>query len=131
MKKETYQGLQKNIRKMRLPVIETWENEYQKKDYTINLEVPEFTCLCPKTSLPDFACIYIDYIPNKRCIELKSFKEYITAYRGLGIFHEHAVNRILDDIKRSARPRYLKVKGVFNPRGGITTTVCSEYKEAG
>lgn len=131
MKKETYQGLQRNIRKMRLPVIETWENEYPEKDYTINLEVPEFTCLCPKTSLPDFACIYIEYIPNKRCIELKSFKEYMTAYRGLGIFHEHAVNRILDDIKRSARPRYLKVRGVFNPRGGITTTVCCEYKEVG
>ena len=127
-KKSSYEGLQAAIKKLKLPDIETWKNKYSQRDYKIYLEVPEFTCLCPKTGLPDFACIYIEYIPDKLCLELKSFKEYIFAYRNLGIFHEHAVNRILDDIKRAAHPRFLKIEGVFNIRGGIQTTVRAEYK---
>jgi 7-cyano-7-deazaguanine reductase len=128
-RKSNYEGLQENIKKLKLPNIETWKNKYPERNYRVNLGVPEFTCLCPKTGLPDFACIYIEYIPDKLCIELKSFKEYIVAYRNLGIFHEHVVNRILDDIKKVAHPRFLKVTGVFNVRGGIQTTVTAEWKK--
>ena len=128
-KKSSYKGLQAKIRKLKLPSIATWENKYPQRDYKVYLEVPEFTCLCPKTGLPDFACIYVEYIPDKLCIELKSFKEYIFAYRNLGIFHEHVVNRILDDIKQAAAPRLLKIEGVFNVRGGIQTTVSAEYRK--
>jgi len=129
VRKRSYKGLQENIRRIKLPRIESWRNKYPERDYKIYLEVPEFTCVCPKTRLPDFACIYIEYIPDKVCLELKSFKEYIVAYRNLGIFHEHVVNRILDDIKRDAKPRFLKITGVFNIRGGIQTTVTSEYRK--
>lgn len=127
MKKSNYEGLQENIKNFKLPAIDVWENKYAERDYKICLEVPEFTCICPKTGLPDFACINIEYIPGKLCLELKSFKEYIVAYRNLGIFHENAVNRILDDIKKAASPKSLTVTGVFNMRGGIKTTVSAEY----
>ena len=127
--KSSYEGLQAKIRKLKLPGIETWKNKYPQRDYKVYLNVPEFTCLCPKTGLPDFACIYVEYIPDKLCIELKSFKEYIFAYRNIGIFHENVVNRILDDIKRAAAPRLLRIEGVFNVRGGIQTTVNAEYRK--
>ncbi|MFH1856129.1 MAG: preQ(1) synthase [Candidatus Omnitrophota bacterium] len=127
LKKSVYEGLQENVRKLKLPAIDTWENKYTDRNYEICLEVPEFTCLCPKTGLPDFACIYVDYVPDKLCLELKSFKEYIYIYRGIGIFHEHVVNRILDDIKKAVMPRSMKITGVFNVRGGIKTTVTAEY----
>jgi 7-cyano-7-deazaguanine reductase len=124
----SYEGLQKNIRNLKTPAIEVWKNQYQDKLYTIVLEIPEFTCICPKTGLPDFAFIKIEYSPAKYCIELKSFKMYTIFYRNLGIFHEHVINRMLEDFVRAAKPRRVKITGVFNPRGGITTTVTREYK---
>ncbi|MFC1675050.1 preQ(1) synthase [Candidatus Omnitrophota bacterium] len=122
-----YDGLQKGIRNLKTPKIEVWKNQYPDKEYSIDLEVPEFTCICPKTGLPDFATIRIEYSPDKFCLELKSFKLYTIFYRNLGIFHEHAVNRILEDLVRACKPRRMKVTAVFNPRGGIKTTVTREY----
>jgi len=126
--KRTYEGLQENVRDLVLPEIETWENKYSDKKYVIRIDTPEFTCVCPKTALPDFAHIYIEYMPSGLCLELKSFKEYLLAYREIGIFHEHVINRILEDLVKSTKPRWMKVKGVFNTRGGITTEVEAEYK---
>ena len=123
-----YRGLQKNIRKLKTPKIEVWENKYSDKEYIINLEVLEFTCICPKTGLPDFATIKIEYSPDKYCIELKSFKLNIIFYRDIGIFHEHVVNKILDDLVKASKPRWLKVTGEFNIRGGIKTIISAEYK---
>jgi len=125
----TYEGLQENIRGLKTPKIEVWQNQYQDKLYTIVLEIPEFTCICPKTGLPDFATIKIEYIPHKYCIELKSFKMYTIFYRNVGIFHEHAVNRIMEDFVAACSPRWVKITGDFNPRGGIKTVVMREYKE--
>ena len=127
-KKSAYEGLQNRIRSLTTPPIEVWKNAYPDKIYTITLEIPEFTCICPKTGLPDFATIKIEYSPDKYCIELKSFKLYTIFYRNLGIFHEHVVNKMLDDFVKAAKPRGVKITGVFNPRGGITTTVSREYK---
>ena len=126
----TYRDLQNNIRKLKLPKITTFKNQYPDKDYTIHLEFPEFTCICPKTGLPDFATIIIDYIPDKNCLELKSVKEYFVAYRDLGIFHENVVNKILENIVSAAKPRKARVIGEFNVRGGITTTVEAEHNPA-
>jgi len=123
----SYEGRQKNIRNLKTPCIEVWNNQYPDKIYTINLEIPEFTCICPKTGLPDFAAIIIEYSPAKYCIELKSFKMYTIFYRNIGIFHEHVINKILDDFVKACKPRWVRIKGVFNPRGGITTTVIREY----
>jgi 7-cyano-7-deazaguanine reductase len=122
-----YEGLQENIRDLALPEIETWENQYSDRDYRILIEIPEFTCVCPKTGLPDFATLTIEYVPDRLCAELKSFKLYLVAYRQVGIFHEHVANRILDDFVRSVRPRSAQLTGVFNPRGGISTTVTVRY----
>jgi len=124
-----YEGLQKNIRNLKLPKIEALENKYKDKEYIVHLETSEFTCVCPKTALPDFATIYIDYRPDKRCVELKSFKLYLHAFRDIGIFHEHAANRILDDFVRAAGPRHAKIRAEFNSRGGIKTTIEREYKK--
>jgi len=124
----SYEGLQENVRDLKTPRIEIWKNQYPDKSYTICLDIPEFTCICPKTGLPDFATIRIEYSPDKYCIELKSFKLYTIFYRNLGIFHEHVVNKILEDFVRACQPRWVKITGVFNPRGGITTTVMREYK---
>jgi 7-cyano-7-deazaguanine reductase len=127
-KKSSYEGLQKNVRQLRTPEIEVWENQYADREYVINLEFPEFTCICPKTGLPDFALIKIQYSPTKTCLELKSLKMYFIFYRNLGIFHEHLVNKILDDIVKACGPRWAKVEVIMNPRGGIATTVTAEYK---
>ncbi len=124
----SYEGLQVNIRKLKTPKIDVWKNQYPDKEYAITLDVPEFTCICPKTGLPDFASIKIDYSPDKYCIELKSFKMYTIFYRDTGIFHEHFVNKLMDDFVASSNPRWVKIAAVFNPRGGITTTVSREYK---
>ena len=129
--KSSYEGLQKNIKKLKTPKIEVWENQYPDKVYAIALDVPEFTCICPKTGLPDFATIKIEYSPDQYCIELKSFKLYTIFYRNLGIFHEHVVNRITEDFVRAAKPRWVKITAIFNPRGGITTTVIREYLRDG
>ncbi len=129
MKNSFYEGLQNKIRKLTTPKIEVWKNQYPDKIYTISLEIPEFTCICPKTGLPDFAVIRIEYSPAQYCVELKSFKMYTIFYRNLGIFHEHVINKILEDFVRACKPRWVKISGVFNPRGGITTTVSREYKQ--
>lgn len=129
-KKSSYEGLQTGVRNLTLPGIEVWENQYQDRIYTVNLEIPEFTCICPKTGLPDFAVIKVQYNPQKWCLELKSFKMYLIAYRNLGIFHEHLTNRILDDIVKACQPRWARVEAVMNPRGGISTTVTAEFKKA-
>ncbi len=127
-RKSGYEGLQKKVRNLKTPAIEVWKNQYPDKIYTITLEVPEFTCICPKTGLPDFATIKIEYSPRGYCIELKSFKLYTIFYRNLGIFHEHVVNKIMEDFVRAVQPRWARITGEFNPRGGITTTVTREYQ---
>ena len=126
--KSSYEGLQKGIRKLKGPRIEVWKNQYPDKIYTISLDIPEFTCICPKTGLPDFADIKIDYIPREYCVELKSLKYYMNFYRDIGIFHEHVVNKIMEDFVAACKPRWVKITGEFNPRGGIKTTVAREYK---
>ncbi len=127
--KTSYEGRQENVRKLKTPKIEVWKNKYPDKRYTVNLETSEFTCVCPKTALPDFATLKIRYIPGKYCAELKSFKEYILFYRNLGIFHEHVVNKILEDFVKAVQPRWAEVEGIFNIRGGIKTTINAEYKK--
>ncbi|MBP7215916.1 MAG: NADPH-dependent 7-cyano-7-deazaguanine reductase QueF [Candidatus Omnitrophica bacterium] len=126
-KKQTYEGLQNSVRVMATPRIEVWKNQYPDKEYSICLDVPEFTCICPKTGLPDFAAITIEYSPDAHCIELKSFKMYTMFFRNVGIFHEHLINRMLDDFVKASHPRWVKITGRFNPRGGITTTVSAHY----
>ena len=126
--RSSYRGLQENIRKLKTPSIETWQNKYADKKYTINLQVLEFTCICPKTGLPDYAVIKIDYSPAKHCIELKSFKMYTIFYRDVGIFHEHLINKMLQDLVKACKPRWMKIEGEFNTRGGIKTTVSASYK---
>lgn len=128
-RKSQYDGLQENIRKLKLPKIDVLKNEYRDKDYTVYLETGEFTCICPKTGLPDFATIRIDYRPDKWCAELKSFKLYLVAFRNVGIFHEHATNRILDDFVSAAKPLLAKIRAEFNLRGGIKTVVEREYRK--
>ncbi|MEA3560954.1 MAG: preQ(1) synthase [Candidatus Omnitrophota bacterium] len=126
-KRSSYSRLQADVRKLKTPLIEVWENQYQDKEYTINLDFPEFTCLCPKTGLPDFAVIRVRYSPDKQCLELKSLKMYLIFYRNIGIFHEHTVNKILEDLVRTCKPRWLMVSAEFNVRGGIKTTVIAQY----
>ena len=107
--------------------LEIVDNVYPNRTYTVSVSIPEFNCVCPKTGLPDFGCIYIDYVPNKYIVELKSLKLYIVKYRNVGIFHEEVTNKILTDFKKACRPRSLSVKGDFHPRGGIKTEVrCAE-----
>jgi 7-cyano-7-deazaguanine reductase len=105
----------------RLPKLETWPNQFP--GYTIATRIPEYTSICPKTGMPDYGAISIEYQPRKLCIELKSLKLYMLAYRNLGIFYENAVNRILRDIVDAARPVWCVVRGDFTPRGGLTTSV--------
>ena len=124
----SYEGLQGAIKKLKTPRIEIWKNQYPDRDYIIKIDVPEFTCICPKTKLPDFAMITIRYIPDEFCIELKSLKYYEIFFRDVGIFHENVVNKFLDDLVRACKPRWMEVTGEFNARGGIKTTVKAEYK---
>ena len=119
-KKEAEAGL-----KEKLPSIATFPNQFQ--DYEIRIEMPEFTSVCPKTGLPDFGTITIQYVPSKLCLELKSLKMYILAYRNMGIFYENAVNRILEDIVAACRPVWAVVRGEFNPRGGMKSVVEVRY----
>jgi 7-cyano-7-deazaguanine reductase len=109
----------------RLPKIETWTNQF--KDYEITIEIPEYTAICPKTGLPDFGTIRITYLPDKRCLELKSLKMYIHAYRNVGIFYENAVNRILKDLVAACRPVRARVTGEFSARGGLQSTIEATY----
>jgi 7-cyano-7-deazaguanine reductase len=128
-KNSSYEGLQHKIRGLKTPEIEVWNNQYADKEYTIILDVSEFTCICPKTGLPDFAVIRIEYSPHKYCVELKSFKLYTIFYRDIGIFNEHVVNKIMEDFVKACSPRWVKIIAEFNPRGGIKTTVSREYKK--
>ncbi len=107
--------------------METIENKYRDRDYEINIRFPEFTCLCPMTSQPDFAEILIHYTPGEKLVELKSLKLYLNSFRNQGLFHEEAVNRIRDDFVEKVLPKKLEVIGKFNVRGGIYTTVRSAY----
>ena len=109
-------------------MIETVANPYPEKIYTVNIEFPEFTCVCPKTGLPDFATIKIEYVPDKLIVELKSLKLYFITYRNEGAFHEKVINKILDDFCSACKPRSAKIAGEFNVRGGIKTTVSAEYR---
>ncbi|NWG75638.1 MAG: NADPH-dependent 7-cyano-7-deazaguanine reductase QueF [Rubrivivax sp.] len=111
--------------KAKLPKIKCWPNQY--RNYEIKITIPEFTSVCPKTSLPDFGKIEIRYMPDKFCIELKSLKYYILGYRNLGIFYENAVNKILNDIKEASKPKWVVVEGKFNSRGGMITEVLASY----
>lgn len=128
-KKSSYEGLQKNIRSLKTPKIEVWRNQYSDKEYLVSLDTAEFTCICPKTGLPDFARIKIQYIPHKFCVELKSFKSYLTSFRNVGIFHEHLANKILDDFVNACKPRFARIEIEMNVRGGIKTVVSAVYKK--
>lgn len=108
--------------------LETFPNPQPERDYTIRIRVPEFTCLCPKTGQPDFATIHIEYVPDQKCIELKSLKLYIWSYRDEGAFHEAVTNRILDDLVAACQPHFMRVTAEFNVRGGIYTTVVAEHQ---
>ena len=109
--------------------LETFINKVKNKDYTIDITCAEFTSLCPKTGQPDFAVITISYVPDKLCVELKSFKLYMFSYRNIGEFHEHVTNKILDDFVKACKPKYASITGDFNIRGGIKTVVQAEYKK--
>jgi 7-cyano-7-deazaguanine reductase len=111
-----------------LPAIETWPNQY--RGYEIQIEIPEFTSVCPKTGLPDFGVLTLTYVPDKLCLELKSFKLYLLAFRNLGIFYENAVNRILADVVKTLRPVSAALSGEFTPRGGLRTMVTANYVSA-
>jgi 7-cyano-7-deazaguanine reductase len=108
-----------------LPEIETWPNQYP--DYEIEIDTPEFTSVCPKTGLPDFGKILLRYTPDKRCLELKSYKMYLLSYRNLGIFQENLTNRILRDVVKACNPVRATVIGDFSPRGGLGTVVTAEW----
>ncbi|MBP7055850.1 MAG: NADPH-dependent 7-cyano-7-deazaguanine reductase QueF [Candidatus Omnitrophica bacterium] len=131
MKRSSYEGLQKTIRNLKTPPIETWKNKYPDREYIVRIDIPEFTSLCPKTGLPDFATIVINYIPDLDCLELKSLKYYTFFYRHVHVFNEHAANKILDDLVKACKPRWMEVVAEFNARGGIKTTVRAEYKQEG
>ena len=108
--------------------LETFINPNPKRDYSIKINLPEFTCLCPKTGQPDFAKLFLEYVPDKKCVELKSLKMYIWSFRDEGAFHEAVTNQILDDLVNATNPKYMKLKAVFNVRGGVYTTVVCDYK---
>jgi 7-cyano-7-deazaguanine reductase len=111
--------------------LETFVNPAPERDYRIHMEIPEFTCVCPMTGQPDFATLVLDYIPDRRCVELKSLKLYVWSYRGEGAFHEAVTNRILDDVARATQPRWMRLEARFNVRGGIYTSVFAEHRKKG
>jgi 7-cyano-7-deazaguanine reductase len=112
-------------------VLETFPNPAPGRDFLIHMQIPEFTCLCPKTGQPDFATLLLDYIPDKTCVELKSLKLYVWSYRDEGAFHEAVTNRILDDLVAATRPRFMRLTAKFYVRGGIFTTVIAEHRKKG
>jgi len=111
--------------------LETFPNPNPERDYHIHMEIPEFTCLCPKTGQPDFATLILDYIPDRSCVELKSLKLYIWSYRDQGAFHEAVTNRILNDLAGATAPRFMRLTAKFFVRGGIFTTVVAEHRQPG
>jgi 7-cyano-7-deazaguanine reductase len=111
--------------------LDTFVNPATRRDYQIHMEIPEFTCLCPKTGQPDFATLILDYVPDKLCIELKSLKLYVWSFRDEGHFHEDVTNRILDDLAKAVKPRFMRLTARFYVRGGIFTTVVAEQRKKG
>ena len=111
--------------------LQTFVNPAPERDYRIQMEIPEFTCLCPMTGQPDFAVLSLEYVADRLCVELKSLKLYIWSFRNEGAFHEAVTNRICDDLVKALRPRYLRLTAKFNVRGGITTTVVAEHRKKG
>ena len=109
----------------KFPSIECWPNQFP--GYEIEIDIPEFTSVCPKTGLPDFGVLTIRYMPKEKCLELKSLKEYLFTYRNLGIFQENIVNQVLDDVVKATDPVWAEIKGDFRPRGGISTVVTARY----
>lgn len=107
----------------------TFDNPKPGRDFTIRIDIPEFTCLCPMTGQPDFATITIEYVPNKLCVELKALKLYMWSFREQGAFHEAVTNEMLDDIVKTISPNFIRIRAVFNVRGGIYTTVIAEHKD--
>ncbi|MBL6686317.1 MAG: NADPH-dependent 7-cyano-7-deazaguanine reductase QueF [Methylophilaceae bacterium] len=111
--------------------LETFENPNKERDFHIHMQIPEFTCLCPKTGQPDFATLYLDYIPDERCVELKSLKLYMWSFRDEGCFHEAVTNQILDDLVKATQPRFMRLTAKFYVRGGIFTNVVAEHVKTG
>jgi 7-cyano-7-deazaguanine reductase len=111
--------------------LETFNNPNPGRDYSIRIRIPEFTCLCPKTGQPDFAILFLDYIPEDSCVELKSLKQYIWSFRDEGAFHEAITNTILSDLVSAMSPRYARLTARFNVRGGIYTTIVAEHRAVG
>jgi len=111
--------------------LQTFRNASPGRDYRIQMTIPEFTCLCPLTGQPDFAVLELEYVPDRLCVELKSLKLYVWSYRDEGAFHEAVTNRILEDLVRAVRPRYLRLTARFNVRGGIATSVVAEHRKRG
>jgi 7-cyano-7-deazaguanine reductase len=108
-------------------MLETFPNQYPGRDYTVQIVCPEFTSVCPKTGQPDFGTLTIAYVPDLKCVELKSLKLYLQQFRNEGIFYEHVTNRILDDLVGALQPRRMTLTAAFTPRGGITTTVAASF----
>ncbi|HNW44029.1 MAG TPA: preQ(1) synthase [Elusimicrobiales bacterium] len=119
-------GQAQSVKNIKLPEIEAWENQY-KRDYTIKIVHPEFTSVCPKTGLPDFGTVTIEYVPGRLCLELKSLKYYFLQYRNCGIFMENIANRVLDDVVKSVKPKSCTVTGDFTPRGGLRSVIEARY----
>ena len=111
--------------------LQTFVNPSPRRDYRISMEIPEFTCLCPMTGQPDFAVLLLEYVPDRLCVELKSLKLYVWSFRDEGHFHEAVTNRILDDLVKATRPRYMRLTAKFNVRGGIYTSVVAEHRKSG
>jgi 7-cyano-7-deazaguanine reductase len=109
--------------------LETFKNQYPDRDYTVQFICPEFTSICPVTGQPDFATLYINYIPDQKCIESKSLKLYLESYRNTGIFNEYVTNKVLDDIVGACNPRWAEVVGKFNVRGGISINITARYEK--
>jgi 7-cyano-7-deazaguanine reductase len=111
--------------------LETFANPTAERDYTIRMTIPEFTCLCPKTGQPDFATLKLEYVPDERCVELKSLKLYVWSFRDRGAFHEAVTNEILGELVGATAPRFMRLVAEFNVRGGIYTTVVAEHRKPG
>ena len=111
--------------------LQAFRNPSPERDYRIQMTMPEFTCLCPLTGQPDFATLELEYVPDRLCVELKSLKLYLWSFRDQGAFHEAVTNRMLDDLVRATRPRYLRLSARFNVRGGIATTIVAEHRKRG
>ena len=111
-----------------MAALETFPNQFPGRDYEVEIDCPEFTAMCPKTGQPDFGTIVITYVPDASCVELKSLKLYLHAYRDRGIYYEHSINTILDDLVAACRPRRMAVVGRFTPRGGISSKITARFE---